>query len=65
MSQTTPSSTLSSVSGEAVSKIQAFLRKGDMVQAMKIYMQEARVGLKEAKDAIDREKAYLGSGGRG
>jgi len=65
MSQPKPPSTLSSVSGKAISQIQAFLKQGNMVQAMKLYMREAGVGLKEAKDALDREKAYLGSGGRG
>ena len=65
MSQPKPPSTLSSVSGKAISQIQAFLKRGNMVQAIRLYMQEARVGLKEAKDAIDREKAYLGSGGAG
>ena len=61
MSQAKPTSTLSSVSVEAISRIQALLKQGEMVQAMKLYMREAGVGLKEAKDALDREKAYLES----
>ena len=65
MSQPRPPSTLSGVSREVISQVQAFLKRGEMVQAMKLYMREAGVGLKEAKDAIDREKAHLEAEGRG
>ena len=45
---------------KAVSEIQkVLLATGDKAQGMKIYMREAKVGLKESKDAIDKELDFL------
>ena len=56
------STTLSGLDPEVIARIQKSLRQGmrGIVEAMKLYMHETGVGLKDAKSALDREMEFLG-----
>jgi ribosomal protein L7/L12 len=56
------STTLSGLDSELVGRIQELLPHGmrGMVEAMKLYMNETGVGLKDAKLALDKEREFLG-----
>ena len=51
--------TLSKLDPKVVSEIHEFLKRGERPGAMKIYMREVGCGLKESKDAIDKEFDFL------
>ena len=51
---------LSKLNSKVVSEIQQILyTTGNKVEAMKVYMRETQTGLKEAKDAVDKELDFL------
>ena len=56
------STTFSGLDSEVIARIQRLLRQGmrGRVEAMKLYMRETGVGLKDAKSALDREMEFLG-----
>jgi len=62
MSGKQESTTLSGLDSELVARIQELLPQGmrGMVEAMKLYMHETGVGLKDAKSALDKEREFLG-----
>lgn len=47
------------------SKIKSLLAKGKKIEAVKIYREEYGIGLKEAKDAVDRIEATMPRASRG
>ena len=62
MSEKQKSTTLSCLDPELVERIQKLLRQsaqGGRVEAMKLYMHEIGVGLKDAKMALDKEMEFL------
>jgi ribosomal protein L7/L12 len=44
---------------ETAARIEASIRRGDKIEAIKLYREANAVGLKEAKDAIDRANDLL------
>jgi hypothetical protein len=59
MQEEKKTTTLSNVDPKVVSEIHKFLRLGDRVEAMKVYMNKVGGGLKISKDAIDKEFDFL------
>jgi len=59
MQEKKKTTTLSKLDPKVVSEIQKFLRMGDRVEAMKVYMHKVGGGLKVSKDAIDKEFDFL------
>jgi hypothetical protein len=58
-------STLSNLNPDDIEEIQRLLRESKKIQAIKRYRAKTRVGLKPAKDIIEREQEFLGLGGSG
>ena len=59
MQEKKKTTTLSEVDPKVVSEIHEFLKCGDRVGAMKVYMHKVGGGLKVSKDAIDKEFDFL------
>ena len=59
MAENEPITTFSSLDREVVQEIQQLLCEHRKIQAIKLYRENQNVGLKEAKDAIDKEFDFL------
>jgi hypothetical protein len=59
MQEKKKTTTLSKLDPKVVSEIQKFLRKGDRVEAMKVYIHKVGGGLRVSKDAIDKEFDFM------
>jgi len=64
ISFSTSSVTFGESSGEQGARLQAALRSGNKIEAIKIYREMTNVGLKEAKDAVELMQATLGAPSR-